>query len=426
MPIISKIKLPNDSQTYDLTDGRGMFVGACSSSAASQTKEVSVSVDQNFVLRAGAVVAVKFANTNTYNATASAPCKLNINGTGAKNIYYAGSATPTGTNTTAFGTANYYHYYIYDGTYWVWNGYNNEANTTYSKITDAEITAGTSDTTRLITALKLKNGVQTWETPTDQIPVKNSINSASSGYTYNMSKSLIKQINEGSKNMMPVASGTAPSTSSWFQTNELNLPAGTYVISFESLTSTDSDATTCRGIFYDSADASHNVSNYFQIPRGNNVHIVVTLTGTAKALRINQSDTVAHSSGDTMTFTGAMICTEEDYALSSTFTEYCPSLQELYNGRVIPVKTSSAISDLNEAYEVGLYFYQNTALNKPTSSGGVVLTLQNQTNGRAYSKQIAFVNSNAFSATNFPIYARESNSSGVFSDWVQFSPLASN
>ena len=220
MPIISKIKLPNDSQTYDLTDGRGMFVGACSSSAASQTKEVSVSVDQNFVLRAGAVVAVKFANTNTYNATASAPCKININGTGAKNIYYAGSATPTGTNTTAFGTANYYHYYIYDGTYWVWNGYSSEANT-------------------------------------------------------------------------------------------------------------------------------------------------------------------------------------------------------------IPVKTSSAISDLNEAYEVGLYFYQNTALNKPTSSGGVVLTLQNQTNGRAYSKQIAFVNSNAFSATNFPIYARESNSSGVFSDWVQFSPLIS-
>ena len=293
MPIISKIKLPNDSQTYDLTDGRGMFVGACSSSAASQTKEVSVSVDQNFVLRAGAVVAVKFANTNTYNATASAPCKLNINGTGAKNIYYAGSATPTGTNATAFGTANYYHYYIYDGTYWVWNGYSRE-------------------------------------TPTDQIPVKNSVNSASSGYTYNISKSLIKQINEGSKNMMPVASGTAPSTSSWFQTNDLNLPAGTYVISFGSLTSTDSDATTCRGIFYDSADASHNVSNYFQIPRGNNVHIVVTLTGTAKALRINQSDTVAHSSGDTMTFTRAMICTEEDYALSSTFTEYCPSLQELY------------------------------------------------------------------------------------------------
>lgn len=86
---------------------------------------------------------------------------------------------------------------------------------------------------------------------------------------------------------------------------------------------------------------------------------------------------------------------------------------------------ATAVNDLNDAYEAGLYFYQNATLNKPTNSGGMVLTLQNQTNGRSYSKQIAFVNSNAFSATNFPIYARESDSSGVFSSWVQFSPFTS-
>ena len=109
--------------------GCSQYYGTCSTAAATQTKEVTVSADQNFRLHVGARVTVKFSNSNTYSATASAPCKLNVNSTGAKNIYYNNTATPTGTNTTAFGYANRIASYIYDGTYWVWDGMGSEADT---------------------------------------------------------------------------------------------------------------------------------------------------------------------------------------------------------------------------------------------------------------------------------------------------------
>lgn len=164
MPVISKF-VASDGVTYDITDGRGMFVGTCSTAAASQVKAVTITSDQNFVLRTGAVIAVKFTYSNTYKSTTSAPCKMNVNSTGDKNIYYTNTATlNNSTSTIAFGTANYYHFYVYDGTNWVWNGYSNESNTTYSGMTAAEIAAGTGTTNRLISPANLKTAIQTWET----------------------------------------------------------------------------------------------------------------------------------------------------------------------------------------------------------------------------------------------------------------------
>lgn len=164
MPVISKF-VASDGVTYDITDGRGMFVGTCATAASAQVKAVTISNDQNFILRTGAVIAVKFTYSNTYKSTTSAPCKMNVNGTGDKNIYYTNTATlNNSTSTIAFGTANYYHFYVYDGTNWVWNGYSNESNTTYSGMTAAEITAGTGTTNRLISPANLKTAIQTWET----------------------------------------------------------------------------------------------------------------------------------------------------------------------------------------------------------------------------------------------------------------------
>jgi len=104
-------------------------IGTCSTAANVKDKVVTCS---NFVLYTGAIIAVKFAATNSYSATASSPITLNVNNTGAKNIYYNDTANPTGTNTTAFGTASYYNYYIYDGTYWVFLSRSTDANSTYA------------------------------------------------------------------------------------------------------------------------------------------------------------------------------------------------------------------------------------------------------------------------------------------------------
>ena len=106
--------------------------GTCTGQAANQNKVVTIA-DSNWTLRVGAAIYVKFDANNTYSATASAPVTLNVNSTGAKQIYAANSATPTGTNTTYFGRANYVNQYVYDGTYWVWAGSSADNNTTYSQ-----------------------------------------------------------------------------------------------------------------------------------------------------------------------------------------------------------------------------------------------------------------------------------------------------
>lgn len=118
----------------------------CSTAAATKDKVASLTGTRTFELITGTVVGVKFTNTNTYSATSDSHVTLNVSATGAKNIYYA-NALPTGTNTTAFGRANYVNYYMYDGTNWVWMSSSTDNNTTYSS--QAAASGGT--TTSLVT-----------------------------------------------------------------------------------------------------------------------------------------------------------------------------------------------------------------------------------------------------------------------------------
>ena len=109
---------------------RGTYVGTCTTAGGTKDKEATV--ESGFKLITGVRVAIKFTNTNTYNSQLSSPVTLNVNGTGAKNIwinnYHTGSVN-FGTSQEYLGYANRYIFYIYDGTYWVWDGcgvdYNN-------------------------------------------------------------------------------------------------------------------------------------------------------------------------------------------------------------------------------------------------------------------------------------------------------------
>ena len=134
-----------------------IYYGTCTTAAATQAKVATV--DSGFILSQGAMIAIKFTNNNSYSATATNPITLNVNSTGAKNIYYANSSTPTGTNTTAFGRANYINYYLYDGTYWVWVGSSADNNTTYSVMSKDEATTGTATASRVMRADYLKAAI---------------------------------------------------------------------------------------------------------------------------------------------------------------------------------------------------------------------------------------------------------------------------
>ena len=132
--------------------GRLVPYGYCQTAAATVAKTVTVSPEPA-ELAAGLVIAVKFqyANTST-NPT------LNVNDLGAIAIKRYGT-TAAGTSAASNWNANSVVTLTYDGTYWQLTDFNN---TTYSGMTDAEVTAGSSTSNRLITPARLKLGVTTW------------------------------------------------------------------------------------------------------------------------------------------------------------------------------------------------------------------------------------------------------------------------
>lgn len=138
-------------------DKQYTFVGICNTAKNEQNKEAIV--DNGFKLEKGVRVAIKYSQTNTFNATVSNPVTLNVNNTGAKNIYYNNSATPTGTNSTAFGYANRYAYYTYDGTYWVCDGTSYDNGNNYATMSVEELTTGKANSNRVLRADYLKQAI---------------------------------------------------------------------------------------------------------------------------------------------------------------------------------------------------------------------------------------------------------------------------
>lgn len=126
--------------------------GTCSTAAATVEKVVSLT---GFSLVSGAKVYVKFTVTNT----AASPT-LNVNGTGAKAIYYRGSAIGTG-----YLAANRTYAFIYNGTQYELIGDINTDTNTDTKVTNtlnntakAYITGTTSASTNTGTQV-FDNGV---------------------------------------------------------------------------------------------------------------------------------------------------------------------------------------------------------------------------------------------------------------------------
>jgi hypothetical protein len=102
--------------------------GTCNTAAATAAKVVTVTGNTNWVLAAGSSITVFFDETNT----ASNPT-LNVNGTGAKNIYYGASQITTSSLGYA-GTASRPMTFIYDGTEYRFAGWGYDSNTTYTNV----------------------------------------------------------------------------------------------------------------------------------------------------------------------------------------------------------------------------------------------------------------------------------------------------
>lgn len=102
--IINRITIGGNTGVFTLP------YGVCSTAAGTAAKTVSIT---GFVLNIGAMVAVKFAYINT----AASPT-LNVNSTGAKNIYQYGT-TAIGSSANTSWKAGAVVIFVYDGSGWV-------------------------------------------------------------------------------------------------------------------------------------------------------------------------------------------------------------------------------------------------------------------------------------------------------------------
>ena len=126
--------------------------GTCSTSAGTAAKVVNLDItNSGWKLNIGSVIIVKFSSTNT----ASNPT-LNVNGTGAKSVYFNTSKI-TSSYVNRAGYANRVIKYVYDGTYWVFMGWNYHVD--YSTMSSSEASAGTSTSGRLITPKLLNDTI---------------------------------------------------------------------------------------------------------------------------------------------------------------------------------------------------------------------------------------------------------------------------
>ena len=151
-------------EKVDCKTNADSFYGTCTTAAATAAKVVSLNIDKvsgdytatddNFSLRPGVTISVKFTNTNTANNPT-----LNVSSTGAKPIWY-GSAAITTSSLSMAGYANRVSSFVYDGAHWVWTGAGVDNNTTYTNMTQTEASAGTVTTGRVISAKVLNTTIE--------------------------------------------------------------------------------------------------------------------------------------------------------------------------------------------------------------------------------------------------------------------------
>lgn len=135
MAAVDKIKLNATNIAY----------ATCDTAAGTAAKEVTIVGNDNWKLQEGSMIVVMFANSNTASSVT-----LNVNGTGAKSIWYSTSAY-TSSSTTVCGYKNRTVTYMYNGTYWVWISHGVDSNSTYSNATLGQ-GYGTCSTTEAATA----------------------------------------------------------------------------------------------------------------------------------------------------------------------------------------------------------------------------------------------------------------------------------
>ena len=124
------------------------------SSTAADTVQKEVSIPSITTLNTGQIIVVKPTVTSTV-----ADSTLKLNSFDAYPMKYGDAAITTSTDSIVW-TANYPSVFVFDGSYWIFLAHGYDSNNTYSSMSVAEGTTGTSTKARSIAAVNLKQIIQ--------------------------------------------------------------------------------------------------------------------------------------------------------------------------------------------------------------------------------------------------------------------------
>ena len=147
------------TKTSDLTNDSGFITSpnvvycTCSTAAATAAKVATVESGSLASLHEGDQAIVKFTNANGV-----ASPTLKIGSTDAKSIKRYGTTAPSTSAATSWNAGSAIMF-VYDGNYWQMIGF---LNSTYSEISEANITNGSGSTSGLITGRRAKKAVATF------------------------------------------------------------------------------------------------------------------------------------------------------------------------------------------------------------------------------------------------------------------------
>lgn len=169
--------IPSDVANHKDDMSMHIVYGVCETAA--DVVDKIVTVDDNFTLKEGATVIIRFINANSI-----ASPTLNVNGTGAKPMYRYGTTTlSTGTTTTGW-IAGAIQMFVYDGTGWTRDYWNN---TTYSNVslghgyTTCSTAASTTAKTAALSSYALTTGGSVSVKFTNAVPAGATLNINSKG-----------------------------------------------------------------------------------------------------------------------------------------------------------------------------------------------------------------------------------------------------
>lgn len=195
--------MSQNATTTELAKKFNSGYGTCSTASATSAKVVTIA-DTNWKLKVGTIIGVKFTNSNS-----ASNVTLNVNNTGAKNIWY-NNANYTGNSVNVCGSANRIIYYMYSGTVWVWISNSNNANT---------------DTIPAISWTASGTAAKTASCTSYQLLAKSYFNIVMTNA--NTSKTALT-LNVNGKGAKPIfINGTASSATNY------TLPAGSYIVYYD-------------------------------------------------------------------------------------------------------------------------------------------------------------------------------------------------